>query len=250
MFESTLEAQALETRTQGAASLSAALVAHALVVTAAIAVSLVWIAPPPGPPPQIPVPAFLTVTPPHADDWRPPRPPEPPPPRGGGEAAPTAPVAPVAPVQPHATPSHPSAPEDTSWLSTPGPPGAGASDGVRGGTGLASISGGDGIRTGVGSGTGDPLELGEGIVPPVLLKRVEPDYPVVARIGRLEGHVEIEAVVGTGGAVESARIVSATNPIFDQSALRAVRAWRYRPALMNGRQVRVVFTVSIDFILR
>lgn len=249
MFESTLEAQALDARTHKAAALSAALAAHAFAVAAVVAVSLVWIAPPPGPPPQVPVPAFLKFDPPHADDWRPPRRQEPPPPRGGGNAAPSPPAAPDTPVQPQATPAELPPPDDTSWLPSPGPPGPGSPLGVKGGTGPDSPFGGGAVGSGVGPGAGGPLQLGAGIVPPVLLKRVEPDYPVVARVGRLGGHVDIEAIVGTDGAVESARIVSSTSTIFDEVALDAIRAWRYRPAVMNGRPVRVVFKVSIEFVL-
>ena len=38
--------------------------------------------------------------------------------------------------------------------------------------------------------------------------------------------------------------------VFDQAALGAVRRWRYSPALMNGKPVRVYFTVVVSFVLR
>jgi protein TonB len=57
-------------------------------------------------------------------------------------------------------------------------------------------------------------------------------------------------VIGEDGGVESAEVVASKNPMFDQTALDAVRRWRYRPALMNGKPVRVYFVVVVDFIVR
>ena len=42
----------------------------------------------------------------------------------------------------------------------------------------------------------------------------------------------------------------ASNPVFEESALEAVRQWRYAPALYGGRPVRVSFRVSVEFVLQ
>jgi protein TonB len=120
----------------------------------------------------------------------------------------------------------------------------GASDGASDGTGTGDGPGGPGTGDG-----GGPQELTGDMVAPVLVQKVSPVYPSAARIGRIQGHVIVEAVIGLDGSVESAEILS-SNPLFDAAALAAVRQWRYRPATMNGRPVRVYFKVQVGFVLR
>jgi protein TonB len=110
---------------------------------------------------------------------------------------------------------------------------------------------------GAGSGGGDtdpggslPQALTGDMERPVLLSKVEPAYPNAARIARMAGRVTVEAVVGLDGRVESAAVISSTSSLFDDAALDAVRHWRYRPALMNGRPVRVYFKVAVEFVIR
>lgn len=85
---------------------------------------------------------------------------------------------------------------------------------------------------------------------PVLLQRVEPDYPEVARKARIEGVVILQAIIGPTGAIEDLRLVKSLFPALDESALAAVRRWRYRPATLNGRAVRVLLSVTVAYRLR
>jgi len=85
---------------------------------------------------------------------------------------------------------------------------------------------------------------------PVLLVKVEPSYPQAARRAGLGGRVTLRAVIAEDGNVESVEVVASTNPLFDEAAVDAVRKWRYRPALMNGRAVRVYFSVVVNFLVR
>jgi protein TonB len=86
------------------------------------------------------------------------------------------------------------------------------------------------------------------VTAPVLVSRIEPAYPEIARRGRAEGQVVVEAVISDRGEVQDARVVhSTTMPILNEEALRAVRQWRYRPALYRGRPVRVYVTVTVTF---
>ena len=47
------------------------------------------------------------------------------------------------------------------------------------------------------------------------------------------------------GSVEDVRVLKSVNPLLDASAVRAVGQWRYRPATLNGRAVRVYLTVTV-----
>jgi protein TonB len=88
------------------------------------------------------------------------------------------------------------------------------------------------------------------MVRPVLLTKVQPDYPKVARQARLEGKVTVQAVIGLDGSVESVEVMRSTSSLFEGAALDAVRQWKYRPATMGGQPVRVYFVVEVGFVLR
>jgi len=86
------------------------------------------------------------------------------------------------------------------------------------------------------------------VTAPVLVQRVEPVYPEIARRGRAEGKVVVEAVIDDRGVVQEPRVVQSTTiPLLNEEALKAVRQWRYRPALYRGKPVRVYVTVTVTF---
>jgi protein TonB len=69
----------------------------------------------------------------------------------------------------------------------------------------------------------------------VPLVRVDPDYPPKARQRRIEGYVDIEFTIGPAGTVKNPKVIAAHPPsIFERSALRAVRRWRYNPKIEDG----------------
>lgn len=96
--------------------------------------------------------------------------------------------------------------------------------------------------------TNDPSTYG--IEQPVLLTRIEPEYPPIDIQARLEGNVVLEALIGASGRVESIRVLFATNPRMQASAVRAVERWRYRPARQNGRAIGVFVTIHVHFELK
>jgi len=81
------------------------------------------------------------------------------------------------------------------------------------------------------------------IDPAMLIDRVEPVYPTLAKqLGR-SGRVELRAVISTDGTIQSLQIVSG-DPLFYQSALQAVGRWRYKPTMLNGeREIDTFITV-------
>jgi protein TonB len=86
------------------------------------------------------------------------------------------------------------------------------------------------------------------VTPPVLVQRVEPVYPEAARRARAEGQVLVEAVISDRGEVQDPRIVRpVANALLNDAALRAVSQWRYRPAIVRGKPVRVFVTVTVTF---
>jgi TonB family protein len=74
--------------------------------------------------------------------------------------------------------------------------------------------------------------------PAMLSYRVEPVYPALPKQLHREGRVELRAVIATDGSIQLLEAVSG-DPLFYQSALSAVREWRYHPTILNGHAVEV-----------
>lgn len=82
-----------------------------------------------------------------------------------------------------------------------------------------------------------------------LVASVPPNYPEVARLAGIEGDVTLRVLIGEDGAVRDLRAVLGP-PVLARAAMRAVEQWRYAPALVDGRPVDVVTTVTFAFHLR
>lgn len=77
-----------------------------------------------------------------------------------------------------------------------------------------------------------------------------PEYPPMAlRLG-IRGKVDVEMVVDENGVVESAKIITSSNRMFDEPVLKAVRTWRFTPPVnRSGQKVAVYYlkTITFDF---
>jgi protein TonB len=94
-----------------------------------------------------------------------------------------------------------------------------------------------------------PVRLGGQIKAPRRLVNVAPVYPSIAQQARVEGEVEIEAVIGEDGRVRDARVTRG-KPLLNDAALTAVRQWVFTPTTLNGEAVAVIMTVTVVFTLR
>jgi protein TonB len=74
----------------------------------------------------------------------------------------------------------------------------------------------------------------------------QPDYPAMARQLKIEGTVELDAVITETGAVEDVSIVSG-NPILTKPAAEAVKKWKFAPFLQDGKPVRASAPITIVF---
>jgi protein TonB len=84
---------------------------------------------------------------------------------------------------------------------------------------------------------------------PKLVRRVEPDYPEIARQARVEGVIVLEATTDVYGRVTAVRVLRSI-PLLDEAAVAAVRQWIYEPLMINGRPRPVTFTVTVRFVLK
>lgn len=87
------------------------------------------------------------------------------------------------------------------------------------------------------------------IDPALLLRRVEPVFPALARQTRRSGRVELHALISTDGSVQELQVVSG-DPLFIPSALQAVRQWHYRPTYLNGQPVEIDTFITVIYTLQ
>jgi TonB family protein len=83
------------------------------------------------------------------------------------------------------------------------------------------------------------------VQPGILIDRVTPKLPLAGIIRN--ALVVIRAAVGTDGRLRELRVVSSPSPEFDESALEAVRQWRYKPFTCDGEPVEVDTEVEVSF---
>lgn len=82
--------------------------------------------------------------------------------------------------------------------------------------------------------------------PAMLIYRVDPIYPPLAKQIHKEGRVELRAIIATDGTIQSLEVVGG-DPIFFQSALEAVHQWRYKPTVLNGQPVQIDTHITVIY---
>lgn len=91
-----------------------------------------------------------------------------------------------------------------------------------------------------------PIHISGGVVAGMLVHKTTPPYPSIAVAMHQEGTVVLQATISKTGIIENLRVLSGP-AMLQQSALDAVRDWRYRPYLLNGEPVEVETTVNVIF---
>ena len=81
-----------------------------------------------------------------------------------------------------------------------------------------------------------------------LVYRVSPVYPPLARQARIAGTVHLRTIIATDGSIASLEVISGP-PLLIQSALDAVRQWKYKPTLLSGQPVEVQTFIDVTFVL-
>lgn len=195
--------------------------------------------------------------------------PPPPPPVRGGVRPETIERA-VAPVVPPTTPVQPeTVPDETPATATNladlvpvagdgdtyGDPN-GDPDGVDGGfeDGVPHSAGkqygGPGFGTDPQPLASEPTRFKAGMTPPEVVSRTQPRYTEAARKAGVQGTVIVEAVIDEQGRVTNLKVVKSLPMGLDQAAADAVRQWRFKPALLGTRPVKIFWTLTVNFQLQ
>src|SRR5258706_5652346 len=92
------------------------------------------------------------------------------------------------------------------------------------------------------------VRVSQGVMQSVLVKRVNPEYPSEARKGRIQGTVVMHAIISKAGDIATLDLVSG-DPMLAPAAIDAVRQWKYKPYLLNGKAVEVDTQIAVNFTL-
>jgi protein TonB len=90
--------------------------------------------------------------------------------------------------------------------------------------------------------------VSSGVMQGMLIDKVIPTYPAIARATRTSGAVILQATISRAGTIENLRVISGP-AMLRQAALDAVKQWRYRPYMLSGQPVEVETAVEVDFTL-
>jgi periplasmic protein TonB len=69
----------------------------------------------------------------------------------------------------------------------------------------------------------------------------------MAKVAHLSGSVLLHAVIAKDGSVQSLVPIASTATVFVDSAMEAVRRWRYSPFLLNGEPTEVDTMITVNF---
>jgi protein TonB len=92
------------------------------------------------------------------------------------------------------------------------------------------------------------VRVSQGVSTGLLIKRVNPVYPPLARQARIQGQVVLHAVISKDGSITGLNLVSG-HPMLAPAAIDAVKQWKYKPYLLNGEPVEVDTEVQVNFTL-
>jgi TonB family protein len=90
------------------------------------------------------------------------------------------------------------------------------------------------------------LNISQGVSRGLLIKKVQPVYPQNALAMRVEGSVELMAMISKTGEIAQVKVLSG-NLQLTKAATDAVKQWKYKPYLLNGEPVEIQTEITINF---
>jgi protein TonB len=93
------------------------------------------------------------------------------------------------------------------------------------------------------------IRVSSGVTQGLLVRKVEPTYPQMAKIARVQGAVLLAALIGKDGTIQNLHVVQTASPLLNQAALDAVKQWKYKPYILNGEPVEVDTNITVNFTL-
>jgi TonB family protein len=91
------------------------------------------------------------------------------------------------------------------------------------------------------------MESRGALTPPVLLSKVDPDYSDPARAAKVQGIVVLRVEIDQTGQIREMRVDQGLGLGLDEKAMEAVRRWRFRPGMRDGKAVATSGLVEVHF---
>jgi TonB family protein len=91
-----------------------------------------------------------------------------------------------------------------------------------------------------------PIQVPPNSSPTLLVRKVAPVYPPLARQARIQGTVVLSIVISKDGEVRDTKLVSG-HPMLSPAAIEAVKQWRYKPYISDDKPVEVETIVRVGF---
>src|SRR6266550_1725484 len=92
------------------------------------------------------------------------------------------------------------------------------------------------------------VRVSQGVTQGLLIKKIQPAYPPLARQARIQGSVLLQAQISKEGTIEHLTLISG-HPMLAPAAIEAVKQWRYKPYILNGEPVEVDTQITVNFTL-
>ncbi len=92
------------------------------------------------------------------------------------------------------------------------------------------------------------VRVSQGVTQGLIIRRVQPTYPPLARSARIQGTVLLQAEISKTGDIQNLRLISG-HPMLAPAAIEAVKQWKYKPYILNGEPVEVETQITVNFTL-
>ena len=92
------------------------------------------------------------------------------------------------------------------------------------------------------------VRVSQGVTQGLLLRKIQPAYPPLARQARTQGSVLLQAEISKDGSIQNLRLISG-HPMLAPAAIEAVKQWKYKPYILNGEPVEVETQITVNFTL-
>ena len=92
------------------------------------------------------------------------------------------------------------------------------------------------------------VRVSTGVATGLLIRKVTPNYPPLAKQARIQGSVVLQAEISKDGTIQNLQLISG-HPMLAPAAIEAVKQWRYKPYLLNGEPVAEEPQVVVHFSL-
>jgi len=92
------------------------------------------------------------------------------------------------------------------------------------------------------------VRVSQGVTQGLLIRKIQPNYPPLARQARIQGSVLLQAEISKDGTIENLHLISG-HPMLAPAAIEAVKQWKYKPYILNGEPVEVETQITVNFTL-